>query len=161
VSWLRWALRECVERITTAFPAYCSGSISVIGFVSDDGVCGLVFEQHVSADQIMGLPRREMEARRIAERIDRGVDLFAQPAWTTSDGLGRPSPFTPALFRRARMVVKTIRANSLSPSLASRSKTYCHTPVLLQPARRRDERISLAAQKIQWVEKRNDSPITG
>jgi hypothetical protein len=37
--------------------------------------------------QIMGLPRRQDEVQRIAQRIDKGMDLGAQPAFAAPNGL--------------------------------------------------------------------------
>lgn len=59
----------------------------VIGLVGDDGVRCSVFEQDVRPLQIVRLSRREMEPRRIAQSIHRGVNLGAQPSTASSDRL--------------------------------------------------------------------------
>ena len=44
--------------------------LCVIGLVGDDRLGRRVLEQDICTVQIMGLPRREVKARRIAQRID-------------------------------------------------------------------------------------------
>ena len=43
-------------------------------------------QQHIGTVQIAGLAFGEMETERVAERIDRGVDLAAQAAFAAPDG---------------------------------------------------------------------------
>lgn len=59
-----------------------------------------------------------MEARRVAQGMDRGVDLGAQRTAAAPDGLRvRILPFALALCWRARTMVESIMAYSLSASL--------------------------------------------
>lgn len=107
--------------------------LGVVGFVCDDGLRGRVLEQDIGSLKIMGLARREDKARRIAQRIDPGVDLGAQPAPAAPDGLFFwIPPFAPAQCWWARTMVESIMAYSLSASCASASKMRCHTPLQLQ-----------------------------
>ena len=55
------------------------------------------WKQHVGSVQIAGLASREMNSGRIAQRVDGGVDLGAQPAFAASDGLIAPFLRAPAL----------------------------------------------------------------
>lgn len=107
--------------------------MGVVSLVCDDGLRGRVLEQNIDTLQIMDLARCEYKARRIAQRIDRGVDLGAQPAPAAPYGLFFwIPPFAPALCWWARTMVESIMAYSLSAACASVSKTRCHTPLLLQ-----------------------------
>ena len=54
--------------------------------VGDQRVGGKVGQQGVGALQIMRLPRREREPSRVAERVNRGVDLGAQAAPAAANG---------------------------------------------------------------------------
>jgi hypothetical protein len=54
-------------------------------------------KQRIGALQIMRLARREMEADRLAERIDRGIDLGAQSAFAAPDRLRTVFLSAPAL----------------------------------------------------------------
>ena len=108
-------------------------SLGIVGFIGKDGLCGCVLEQNISTLQIVGLSRREVKACRVAQRIDRGVDLGAQAAFAASEGLlFQIPPFAPALCRWARTMVASIIAYSLSASCARASNTRCHTPLSLQ-----------------------------
>jgi len=73
-------------------------NVCVVGLVGNDGIGRGVLEQDIGPFEIVGLSGREMKARRIAQRIDRGVDLGAQAPSAASDGLDlwRP-PFASAL----------------------------------------------------------------
>ena len=61
--------------------------VGVEGFVGDQRVGLHVGQQLVGADQIVGLAAGQMEADRIAEGIDQGVDLGAQSAARAPDRL--------------------------------------------------------------------------
>ncbi len=107
--------------------------MGVVSLVCDDGLRGRVLEQNIDTLQIMDLARCEYKARRIAQRIDRGVDFGAQPAPAAPYGLFFwIPPFAPALCWWARTMVESIMAYSLSAACASVSKTRCHIPLLLQ-----------------------------
>ena len=51
--------------------------IGIVGFISDDGLSLDIGEQNIRAIEIAGLSRRQKEARRIAQGVDRGVDFCA------------------------------------------------------------------------------------
>ena len=71
--------------------------VGIESLIGNHGVRGDLGEQRVGAFQVVGLPRSEMEAGRIAECIDRGVDLGAQPAFTAPDRLRTVFLSAPAL----------------------------------------------------------------
>lgn len=98
--------------------------MGIIGLVRNDGLCGRVLEQDIGTFEVVCLSRREVNAARIAQRIDRGVYLGAQAAPAASNGLlvGIP-PFAPALCWWARTMVESIMAYSLSASSAKASKS--------------------------------------
>ena len=80
--------------------------LRVVGFVGET----LAPSVSRSALQIMGLPGREVKAGRIAQRIDRGVNLGAQAATAAPDGLAllRPLFLAPALCWCALTMVESI-----------------------------------------------------
>lgn len=107
--------------------------MGVVSLVCDDGLRGRVLEQNISAPEVMGLSWREKKACRVAQCIDRGMDLGPQPASAASEGLFVwIPPFAPALCWWARTMVASIMAYSLSASLARASNTRCHMPLRLQ-----------------------------
>jgi len=107
--------------------------LGVVGLVCDDGLGWGVLKQLIGPLKVMGLARREVKARGIAQRVDRGVDLGAQPAPAAPEGLFLwIPPFAPALCWWARTMVASIIAYSLSASCARAWNTRCHTPVRLQ-----------------------------
>ena len=61
--------------------------IGVEALVSDQGVGLHPGQQMIRPDQIVGLPAGQVEADRVAERIDQGVDFGAQSAAGSSDRL--------------------------------------------------------------------------
>ena len=107
--------------------------LGIVGLVGNNSLRGCVLEQDIGSLEIMGLPWREKKACRVAQRIDRGMDLGAQAASAAPEGLlVRIPPFAPALCWWARTMVASIMAYSLSASCARASNTRCQTPVLLQ-----------------------------
>ena len=68
--------------------------MGVVGLVCDDSLRSSVLEQDVSTLEIMGLPGREEKSRRIAQRIDRGMDLGAQAAARPAQALGIRPPLS-------------------------------------------------------------------
>jgi hypothetical protein len=61
--------------------------LGVVGLVGDDGLARCVLEQNIGAIQVMDLPWGEMKTRGIAQCIDGGVDLRAQPPSAAPKGL--------------------------------------------------------------------------
>ena len=107
--------------------------LGIVGLVGNDSLCGCVLEQDIGSLEIMGLPWREKKACRVAQRIDRGMDLGAQAAPAASDCLlFWIPPFAPALCWWARTMVESIIAYSLSASCAKASNMRCQTPLSLQ-----------------------------
>ena len=61
--------------------------VGVEALVGDHGPCLELRQQHIGAVQIAGLAFGEVEADRIAKRIDGGMNFGAQPPFAASDGL--------------------------------------------------------------------------
>ena len=61
--------------------------LGIVGLVGNDSLRGCVLEQDIGSLEIMGLPWREKKACRVAQRIDRGMDLGAQAASAAPEGL--------------------------------------------------------------------------
>src|SRR3954453_3732319 len=134
-SYGRGFLRLALGGITAALPARASGRspppsaehplLGVERLVGDQRVRGQVRQQRVRALQVVRLSRREREPGRVAERVDGGVDLGAQPAPAAPARVVPPAAFltAPALCWWARTTVLSIIAYSLSASPARRSKT--------------------------------------
>ena len=61
--------------------------VGVEGFVGDQRLGLHCRDQVISADEIVRFAAGEMKANGIAEGIDKGMDLGAQPAARTPDGL--------------------------------------------------------------------------
>jgi hypothetical protein len=61
--------------------------VGIERFVGDERLGLKVGQQGIGSGQIVLLTAGEMKADRIAERIDSGVDLGAQPALAAADGL--------------------------------------------------------------------------
>src|SRR3954447_7253495 len=112
--------------------------LGVVGLVGDQRVRGQAREQRVGALQIMRLTRAEREPGRVAERVDGGVDLRAQPAAAAPDRLVAPAAFltAPALCWWARTIVLSIMAYSSSASPAKCSKMLSQPPVVAQRQKR-------------------------
>lgn len=72
--------------------------MGVVGFVRNNRFARRAVEQRIGAFEVMGLPGGEVETCRVAQGIDRGMDLRAQAAPAASnDMLLRVPPFAPAL----------------------------------------------------------------
>ena len=61
-------------------------SLCMVGLVGDHNLSCSVPEQHVGTLQIVGLAGRQVKIRRIAQRIDRGANLGAQPSSAEPNG---------------------------------------------------------------------------
>ena len=61
--------------------------VSIEGLVGDQRISGHLRQQRIGSDQIMGLPGRQQESQRVAERVDQSVDFCAQPAAALADRL--------------------------------------------------------------------------
>ena len=78
-------------------PRVDHAGIRVIAFVGDQLFRLEHREQDVGAIEIAGLPAAEVKAQWIAQRIDCGVNLGAQPAFAAADGLRAVFLRAPAL----------------------------------------------------------------
>ena len=61
--------------------------VGIVGLVGDQPIGRHLRQQRVGAGQIVGLSRGQPKGHRIAERVDQRMDLGAQPAAATPDGL--------------------------------------------------------------------------
>jgi hypothetical protein len=61
--------------------------VGIEGLVCQQGLGRHIRQQRVGAFQIMGLARRQDEVQRIAQRIDKRMNLGAQPAFAAPDRL--------------------------------------------------------------------------
>ncbi len=67
-------------------------AVGVIGAVGDDVVGGVEpREQGLGEQAVMDLPGADLDAKRVAQRIDAGVDLGRQAAFRAADAVS-PSP---------------------------------------------------------------------
>src|SRR5918998_1956931 len=97
--------------------------LGIESLVGDQRSRGEPRQQDVGAFEIVRLSRREAEAGRVAERIDRGVGLRARAAAAAPDRFITAFLAAPALCRWARAIVLSIIAYSLSASPAKCWKT--------------------------------------
>ena len=84
------------DRLHAGFVDMITEPVLVIGFVGQQMFARQAFHQTLGLGDVVPLPRRQDEAQRIAQGIDGDVDLAAQPAARTSDGLILSPPFAPA-----------------------------------------------------------------
>ena len=61
--------------------------VGVVRLVGEQGVGGERRQEGVGAEQVVCLARRQQEADRVAQRVDQGVDLGAQPTLAAADRL--------------------------------------------------------------------------
>jgi len=93
--------------------------VSIIGAIGQQRRRHDARQQHVAAAEVMRLAWRQVKAQRIAQRIDQGMDLRAQPASGRANGFfGTVFLAAPALCWCARTRVASIIAYSLSASTA-------------------------------------------
>ena len=72
--------------------------LGVIGFIGDNSVRRDVRQQRIGPFQVMRLSRRQMKTGRVAQGVNGGVELGAQPAAAAPDRLDFAPPFfAPAL----------------------------------------------------------------
>ena len=115
--------------------------VRVVAAVGDEQRCGERRQQHVGPGQLRRLAAAEPEARRVAERIHRRVNLGAQPAPTPPERLVAGAPFlrAPALcwcaMSRARHgspVVLPKSALALTETVAAQNVTRPTAAVRIQ-----------------------------
>src|SRR3954447_24287725 len=104
--------------------------LGIEGLVGDQRVGLEVGQQRVRPGEVVLLPRAGRDAGRVAERVGQGVDLGAQAAPASTDGLVAGPPFSaaPALCWWARTTVLSIIAYSSSASTARCRNIRAHTP---------------------------------
>lgn len=71
-------------------------SISVIGLICNDVLCQVVAKHGQGRDAVVDLASGELQAHRIAQSIDEGMNLGCQAAAAAADGLGIAPPLPPA-----------------------------------------------------------------
>ena len=71
--------------------------MGIVGFVGNHCLCVDALKQNIRTFQIRYLPWCEMEAYRITQSVNGGMDLGAQAASAAADGLVLAPPFAPAL----------------------------------------------------------------
>ncbi len=104
-------------------------TVGVIGAVGDDVVGGLeALEQGLGEQAVMDLTCADLDAQRVAERIDAGVDLGRQAAFRAADTVSLSPPFAPAASAWTFEIVASIMMYSKSGSSAKALKRLSQTP---------------------------------
>ena len=113
-------------------------SVGVEGLVGNQRIGGEERQEGIGTLQVMRLSRGQKEPGRIAERVDQGMNLGAQPASAAADRFVAAAFFlgAPALCWCARTIVLSIIAYSLSASALRCWKTFAHTPLRAQRVNR-------------------------
>jgi hypothetical protein len=107
--------------------------LRVIATVGDEGFCrGQAIDQCRDSGLVRGLPRGQNQPDRQATLVDDGVDLGAQSAMRTADGVIFAPFLPPAACWCARMIELSIKCNDCGERAAKASKTRSHTPALAQ-----------------------------
>src|SRR5947209_1899226 len=107
----------------------------LLGRVEEEGTRLMPVDQRLGLGDVGRLARRQEELDRVAEGVDQDVDLGAESAPGTAEGLAPLPPFFPAACWCARTTVLSMIIHSRSGS-CSASKTRCHTPFLAQRSNR-------------------------
>ena len=81
------SLRRDHERLSSCKQRLDHPLIGIEGLVCQQGFGSHIRQQRVGPFQIMGLSRRQDEVQRIAQRIDKRMNLGAQPTFAASDRL--------------------------------------------------------------------------
>lgn len=104
-------------------------AVGVIGAVGDDVVGGVEpREQGLGEQAVMNLPGADLDAQRVAERIDAGMDLGRQAAFRAADTVSLSPPFAPAASAWTFEIVASISTYSKSGSSAKVLKRLSQTP---------------------------------
>jgi hypothetical protein len=61
--------------------------VSIVAFIRNDDGCVEGGQQRVGSFQVAGLSGCQQKASRVAQGIDRGINLGAQPAFAAANGL--------------------------------------------------------------------------
>ena len=75
------------ERLSSCPQRFDHPRVGIEGLVCQQDLGRHIRQQRVGPFQIMGLARRQDEAQRIAQRIDKRMNLGAQPAFAAPDRL--------------------------------------------------------------------------
>jgi len=81
------ALGRNHERLSSCPQRFDHPLVGIEGLVCQQDLGRHTRQQRVGAFQVMGLARRQDEAQRIAQRIDKRMNLGAQPAFAAPDRL--------------------------------------------------------------------------
>jgi hypothetical protein len=104
-------------------------AVGVIGAVGDDVVGGVEpREQGLGEQAVMDLPGADLDAQRVAERIDAGMDLGRQAAFRAADAVSLGPPFAPAASAWTFEIVASIMTYSKSGSSTKALKRLSQTP---------------------------------
>ena len=87
-------------------------------------------------DFVIGLPGREQQAQGQSVLVHHGVDLGAQSATRTADGVKRTPLFPPAACWWARTIELSIRCSECGERAAKASNMASHTPLRAQRLKR-------------------------
>ena len=112
-------------------------AVGIIGAVGNDVVGGLeALEQGLREQAVMDLPGADLDAQRVAERIDAGMDLGCQAAFRAADAVSLSPPFAPAASAWTFEIVASIMTYSKSGSCAKALKRFSHTPLSVHRRKR-------------------------
>lgn len=121
--------------------AFCRDGVAdvvgVVSGVSDDDLGGCAIKEETSLRRIARLACGEDEADRAAEPPNGKMDLGAQAAARTSEGLILSPPFAPLACWCARTIVESMIRYSKSGSSDIVAKIRAQTPLRLQRLKRR------------------------
>lgn len=107
--------------------------LRVITTVSNEGFCrGQIMDQRWDRALVRGLTRSQDQSDRQATLVDDGIDLRAQSATRTADGVIFAPFLPPAACWCARTIELSIKCNDCGERAARASKTRSHTPALAQ-----------------------------
>ena len=118
----------------------CDGLIGqrLLDFVQPDDVDSVrdQLEEMRRGGDVVRLAGGQHEPHGQAVLVDNGVDLRAQSATRTADGVSFAPFFPPAACWWARMIELSISAMDVGDFAAKASKTLIHTPALAQRLKR-------------------------
>jgi|SRR5271163_903610 hypothetical protein len=101
-------------------------------FVSDQSAELDAVDQGGDAHSVEAMPRQELKANQIAERIGERQDFGGHAALGSAYGLARSPPFAPWPWRWTLTMVASTMANSISGSSDTASKSRLKTSAFTQ-----------------------------
>ena len=112
-------------------------AVGVIGAIGDNVVGGVeALEQGLRKQAVMDLPGADLDAQRVAERIDAGVDLGGQSPLRAADAVSLSPPFAPAASAWTFEIVASIMTYSKSGSSAKALKRLSQAPLRVHRRKR-------------------------